>query len=589
MVPTPFPIPPAENARVLDGPRREQTTGRLAYIDATAGIAGDMLLGALVDAGADLDGAQQVLDALIPGSVRFVRRGVDRAGQRATKVDVEVLVEDPPHRTWSSIRAMLERARALDEVPARTIDLALAVFTRLAEAEGATHGVAPDEVHFHEVGALDSLADVIGACEAWRQLGVTAGVGSVIAVGSGRIRAAHGDIPVPVPAVARLAQGWPTVAGELLPPRGHGPVHHHEHPHGDGDRPPHDGQEPAPTAAHHHSPSPDHASGLTVPDSDAPVPEHVVGGPHEHGGRRVPSGVAPGIGELATPTGVALMRGLATTAGAQPMLVTEAVGIGGGTKDTPGRPNVVRVVVGRPGYGEPDRAGSHQGGAHPAGGSPQAGSRQAGSHPADSHQSGAPQGDTPEHRTEHAVGTASADPAARAPTHRPPGPAAAAAGRGGAADAHDTPTSALQLEANVDDLDPRLWPGVLEELFAHGALDAWLTPITMKLGRPAVTVHALVREDSAGSTAALLMDRTGTLGVRMHRVERLIRTREFTEIEVRGQKIAVKVARDRDGVVVRREPEFRDVAAAARVLGISERAMLDLAKDSATDLTDPRN
>ena len=514
----------------------DPATPRNAYVDATAGIAGDMLLAALVDAGADLAGVQRVLDALVPDSVRFVRSDVDRGGQRAVKVDVEVLVDDPPHRTWASIRAMLENARTHAEVPGRTIDLSLAVFGRLADAEGATHGVPADEVHFHEVGALDSLADVIGACEAWRQLDIEAATGSVIAVGSGRIRAAHGDIPVPVPAVARLALGWPTVAGEILPPRGHAHSHSHDHAH---DHP------------HSHDP-------VRVPDSDAALPAHAQGGPHEHGGRRVPSGVAPGIGELATPTGVALLRGLAATAGPQPMIATEALGVGAGTKDTPGRPNVVRVLVGRPFTAEPHAAGQL---------------------------SAALPTTAPRSTAPRAIDPDSADPAA---SDLAPVPSTLAANELPAddlpPDAHATPTSALQLEANVDDLDPRLWPRVLEELLDAGALDAWLVPISMKHGRPAVTIHALVREGSEGPAAALLMDRTGTLGVRMHRVERIIRTREFTGVEVRGQRIAVKIARDQHGTVVRREPEFRDVAAAARVLGISERTMLDLAKEAAAGL-----
>src|SRR5699024_6713039 len=137
----------------------------------------------------------------------------------------------------------------------------------------------------------------------------------------------------------------------------------------------------------------------------------------------------------------------------------EALGVGAGTKDTPGRPNVVRVLVGRP--------------------------------------------------------------------HAAEQPPAALAGAGLPADAHGTPTAALPLEANVVDLDPRLRPRVLEELREAGALVAWPAPISMNHGRPAVTVHALVREGSEDAAAALLMDRTGTLGVRRHRVERIIRTREF--------------------------------------------------------------
>src|SRR5690625_2455364 len=135
--------------------------GRLAYIDATAGIAGDMLLAALVDAGADLAAVQQVLDALVPGSVRFSRSTVDRGGQRAMKVDVEVLVADPPHRTWSSIRELLERSRGNASVPQRTIDLSLAVFRWLAEAEGATHGVPADQRSEEHTSELQSRGHLV--------------------------------------------------------------------------------------------------------------------------------------------------------------------------------------------------------------------------------------------------------------------------------------------------------------------------------------------------------------------------------------------------------------------------------------------
>lgn len=318
----------------------EQVTShghRLAWIDATAGIAGDMFLAALVDAGAHLDAIQEVVDALIPGSVQLRSETVQRCGQRALKIHVDLLAENPPHRTWQSIRSMLRDARERGTVPERTAEMALAAFGLLADAEGHAHGIDPEEVHFHEVGALDSIADVVGTCEAWRQLEIGAAVGSTIAVGSGRIRAAHGDIPVPVPAVAFLGKGWPTVAGEKLPPRphpGHGAHGRSEHEHSAHGHGEHGHSEHEHSADGH---SHDHAH-------EHPVPAHVAGGPHEASapGR----GVAPGVGELATPTGVALLRALAHTPGAQPAMVVHAVGVGAGTRDTPGRPNVVRVFVG---------------------------------------------------------------------------------------------------------------------------------------------------------------------------------------------------------------------------------------------------
>jgi uncharacterized protein (DUF111 family) len=131
----------------------------------------------------------------------------------------------------------------------------------------------------------------------------------------------------------------------------------------------------------------------------------------------------------------------------------------------------------------------------------------------------------------------------------------------------------LVLAANIDDLDPRLWPGVVEQLLAVGAADAWLTPILMKKGRPAHTVSALAPASAVADVERVLFAETSTIGVRSAVVGKQALARESVPVEVDGQTVRVKVARI-DGAVVNAAPEFEDVAAAARALGVPVKDML---------------
>ena len=388
------------------------TGDRHAWSDASAGVAGDMLLGALVDAGADLTALQRAVDAVLPGAVHLTVTPVTRAGLRALKVDVTPLADDAPHRTWRDVRALLGRAA----LPGPVRDRAIAIFARLAGAEAHVHGISTEDVHFHEVGALDSIADVVGVCAALERLGVATLTAGEIAVGAGRVRTAHGDVPVPVPAVVELARGWRVRAG--------------------------------------------------------------------------------GTGELTTPTGMAAIRTLAARCEDLPSMAVEAVGIGAGSRDTPGRANVVRVVLGA-----------------------------------------VPPADT---RTEPVV----------------------------------------LLEANVDDLDPRLWPEVLAGLLRCGAADAWLVPIVMKKGRPAHTLTVLCHPEQTGVLRDRMFRDTSTLGVRERPLRRYALARAFVDIDLDGGAVAVKVGHS-GGVIVQVMPEFADVTALARRLGRPERLVLQDASAAA--------
>jgi len=197
-------------------------TARVGWIDAGAGVSGDMLLGALVDAGVPLDVMQSAVDAVSPEPVRLRAEETRRGELRALRVHVDGTDTNAAHthRPWADIRTLLERAALDDAVRAR----AISVFSRLADAEATTHGVDPGDVAFHEVGALDAIADVVGACAGLHHLGLDRLVSSSVAVGGGSVDTAHGRLPVPVPAVAALLTGVPTTGGpvdnELATPTG---------------------------------------------------------------------------------------------------------------------------------------------------------------------------------------------------------------------------------------------------------------------------------------------------------------------------------------------------------------------------------
>jgi len=382
----------------------------IGWLDLAAGASGDMLLGALVDAGVPLEVPAAAVAALPVEAVTLSVEAVTRHGLGATRVHVQAPASDV-HRTWADVRALLTEAA----LPAPVREGALAVFERLAVAEGRVHRVPADDVHFHEVGALDALADVVGVVAGFEHLGLARLAASPVALGSGSARGAHGVVPIPGPAVLELLAGVPVVAG--------------------------------------------------------PVPA-----------------------EMCTPTGAALVAARVDEWTTLPPMRLGRVGTGAGGRDPAELPNVVRLVLGEP--AEPQPAGT------------------------------------------------------------------------------------VVLETNVDDLDPRLWPGVLDALFAAGASDAWLTPILMKKGRAAHTLSALCRADAVADVQAAVFATTTSIGLRVVPVGKVALERVHTSVEVLGGTVGAKVA-VRDGRVVNVSVEYEDVAALARAADLPVKEVLRAATAAA--------
>jgi pyridinium-3,5-bisthiocarboxylic acid mononucleotide nickel chelatase len=417
----------------------------IGWLDCAAGASGDMLLGALVDAGVPLAVLQQAVDAIGVEPTALRVSTVERHGIGATKVDVDV--PDEAHgRTWRDVRALLEAAELADGVRATALD----AFGRLARAEAAVHRTSPEDVHFHEVGALDAIADVVGAAAGFHALGLAGLTASPVSLGAGgTARAGHGVVPVPAPAVLGI-----------------------------------------------------------LAEAGAPVQSGKV------------------EAEMCTPTGAALLAAAVTGWGPLPPMTPARTGHGAGGRDPAELPNILRLVLGEPAPEDGPAPTTDGGPAGPAadGGSPVPGGPAADGGPA---------------------------------------PGGSAADRGGP----------LLLETNVDDLDPRLWPDVLERLLAAGASDAWLSPILMKKGRPAHTLHVLCTAGRAAAVKAEVFRRTSSIGLREVAIGKTALEREYGAVEVAGHRIGTKTAR-LDGEVVNVSVEFEDVRRAAEALGLPIKEVL---------------
>jgi uncharacterized protein (TIGR00299 family) protein len=241
---------------------------RVVYFDCASGASGDMLLGAMVDLGLPLETLRSELAKLPLTGYRLESSRVVRSGLAATKVDVIAEQEQEAHRHLRHILSLLEGST----LPAAIRERAGALFTRLAEAEAAVHGTTAEKVHFHEVGAVDSIVDIVGGVIALDWLGAARFVASPLNLGTGTVTMSHGTYPVPPPATASLVVGVPVYGA--------------------------------------------------------------------------------GEGELLTPTGALLVTAHASSYGPLPLLRIERIGHGAGGRDTRGRPNVLRLIVGED-AGEP--------------------------------------------------------------------------------------------------------------------------------------------------------------------------------------------------------------------------------------------
>ncbi|HEU4938716.1 MAG TPA: nickel pincer cofactor biosynthesis protein LarC [Vicinamibacterales bacterium] len=378
------------------------------YFDCFSGVSGDMILGALIDLGLPMPALRDALGSLAIEYGDVTAERVSRAGISATKFRLIEHAADPSaagahqHHHLKHIVAAIKRSSLSESGQERAVHL----FERLAQAEASIHGTPVERVHLHEVGALDSIIDIVGAVFGFEWFGISDVVASPLNVGGGTVTCAHGVFPVPAPATARLLEGAPVYGNGTM--------------------------------------------------------------------------------ELVTPTGALVITGYAREFGPLPVMRIDRTGYGAGDRDPRETPNVLRVMHGE----RVDTSDDH---------------------------------------------------------------------------------SVVQIECEIDDMNPQLFGPLMDRLAEAGALDVFYAPVQMKKNRPGTLVTVIAPPGKREPITGVLFTHTTTIGVRYQEMRRDTLDRKVVSVDTPLGPLRVKVA-GRDGRVLNAAAEFDDCArvAAERGLPIKE-------------------
>ena len=362
------------------------------YLDCFSGISGNMMLGALIDLGASANKLEDVFKKLSLSGYKINIEKKIKCGIEATYVDIEIKKEHH-HRHLSDIVSIIDRADLSGNVKEKS----KRIFKVLAEAEAKVHGINVNKVHFHEVGAVDAILDIVGTAFCLEELNIDKIYTSPLNTGTGFQKCAHGIIPVPAPATVELLTGIKTYHNNTLK-------------------------------------------------------------------------------ELTTPTGAAIVKALSCDCTNIPEnFVSEKVGYGAGTFDLE-NPNVLRAYLG-------------------------------------------------EIKAVEKTSKYSQD--------------------------------VITIETNIDDLNPEIYPYVMEKLIAEGALDVWITPIIMKKGRPGAKLSVLTKEPNIDILSKIILKETSAIGLRFYASSRIETKRTVIDVNTPFGVVKVKVA-FYDEKVCNVAPEYED-------------------------------